>query len=102
MLWPHADHSPLRRAVRLGASNEARLPFESPCWQLNSLGLLVCCPSVQFDWAKTSYISGSLMNGRTIRIYLVDGVPSGILTAEIMNWTGKVIVSPRSQLDQLA
>lgn len=37
------------------------------------------------------------MNGRTIRIYLVDGVPSGILTAEIMNWTGKVIVSPRSQ-----
>ena len=42
------------------------------------------------------------MNGRTIRIYLVDGVPSGILTAEIMNWTGKVIVSPRSQLDQLA
>ncbi len=42
------------------------------------------------------------MNGRTIRIYLVDGVPSEILTAEIMNWTGKVIVSPRSQLDQLA
>ena len=42
------------------------------------------------------------MNGRTIRIYLVDGVPSGILTAEIMNWTGKVIVSPRSQLDQVA
>ncbi len=42
------------------------------------------------------------MNGRTIRIYLVDGVPSGILTAEIMNWTGKVVVSPRSQLDQLA
>jgi hypothetical protein len=42
------------------------------------------------------------MNGRTIRIYLVDGVPSGILTAEIMNWTGKVIVAPRSQLDQLA
>jgi hypothetical protein len=42
------------------------------------------------------------MNGRTIRLHLVDGVPSGILTAEIMNWTGKVIVSPRSQLDQVA
>jgi hypothetical protein len=42
------------------------------------------------------------MTGRTIRIYLVDGVPTEILTAEIMNWTGKVIVSPRSQLDQLA
>jgi len=29
------------------------------------------------------------MSGRTIRIYLVDGVPGGILTAEIMNWTGR-------------
>lgn len=42
------------------------------------------------------------MNGKTIRMYLVDGVPSGILTAEIINWTGKVIVAPRSQLAQLA
>jgi len=29
------------------------------------------------------------VKGRTIRIYLVDGVPTGILTAEIINWTGK-------------
>jgi hypothetical protein len=42
------------------------------------------------------------MPGRTIRIYLADGVPTGILTAEIINWTGKVLVSPRSQLHQLA
>jgi hypothetical protein len=42
------------------------------------------------------------MNGRTIRIYLVDGVPTGVLTAEIINWTGKVIVCPRSQLAELA
>jgi hypothetical protein len=42
------------------------------------------------------------MTGKTIRIYLVDGVPTGILTAEIINWTGRVVVSPRSQLDQLA
>jgi hypothetical protein len=42
------------------------------------------------------------MSGRTIRIYLADGVPSGILTAEIINWTGKLIVCPRAQLDQLA
>jgi hypothetical protein len=33
------------------------------------------------------------MTGRTIRIYLVDGEPSGTLTAEIINWTGKVLVS---------
>lgn len=42
------------------------------------------------------------MNGRTIRIYLVDGSPSGILTAEIINWSGRVIVAPRSQLADLA
>lgn len=42
------------------------------------------------------------MKGRTIRLYLVDGAPTGILTAEIINWTGKVIVAPRSQLSELA
>jgi len=31
-----------------------------------------------------------MTQGRTIRIYLVDGEPTGILTAEIINWTGKV------------
>lgn len=38
------------------------------------------------------------MKGRTIRVYLIDGVPSGLLTAEIINWTGKVVVAPRSGL----
>lgn len=42
------------------------------------------------------------MTGRTIRLYLVDGTPTGILTAEIMNWTGKVTVGPRSGLAELA
>jgi len=42
------------------------------------------------------------MSGRTIRIYLVDGVPTGTLTAEIMNWTGKVVVFPREQLADVA
>ena len=42
------------------------------------------------------------MIGRTIRIYLVDGIPAGVLTAEIINWTGKVVVAPRSQLSALA
>lgn len=42
------------------------------------------------------------MKGRQIRIYLVDGIPTGVLTAEIVNWTGKVIVAPRSQLAALA
>jgi len=42
------------------------------------------------------------MPGRQIRIFLVDGVPSGILTAEIVNWTGAILVVPRSQLAQIA
>lgn len=42
------------------------------------------------------------MKGRTVKIYLVDGIPSGIMTAEIMNWTGKFTVAPRTQLADLA
>jgi Domain of unknown function (DUF4357) len=41
-------------------------------------------------------------SGKTIRIYLADGSPNGVLTAEIINWTGKVIVAPRSRLADLA
>jgi len=41
------------------------------------------------------------MAGTTTRIFLADGEPTGILLAEISNWTGKVLPAPRSQLDQL-
>ena len=39
--------------------------------------------------------------GRSIRLFLVDGTPNGLLTAEIMNWTGHVITGPRSKLSDL-
>ena len=42
------------------------------------------------------------MPGKTIRLFLVDGEAGGLLTAEIMNWTGKAIVCPRPQLASLA
>lgn len=38
---------------------------------------------------------------RTIRIFLAEGSATGILTAEIMNWTGKIAVAPRSSLPTL-
>ena len=41
------------------------------------------------------------MTGKTIRIFLADGEPTGILLAENSKWTGKLLVVPRSQLDQL-
>jgi hypothetical protein len=39
-----------------------------------------------------------MTQGRSIRLFLVDGTPTGIITAEIMNWTGHVIIAPRSLL----
>lgn len=42
------------------------------------------------------------MTGRTVKIFLVDGIPSGLITAEIMNWTGRFTVAPRSHLADLA
>lgn len=42
------------------------------------------------------------MRGKTIKLYLVDGVPDGMKTAEIMNWSGKVLVAPRAELAKLA
>ena len=41
------------------------------------------------------------MRGRTIKLFLADGVPTGIIAAEVMNWTGKIYVVPRVQLAQL-
>ena len=38
-----------------------------------------------------------MTQGRSIRLFLVDGAPNGLLTAEIMNWTGHVLTGPRSK-----
>lgn len=43
-----------------------------------------------------------MTNGKTIRIYLVDGEPTGIRTVELSNWSGKALVGQRSQLATLA
>ena len=39
--------------------------------------------------------------GKSIKLYLVDGTPQGILTAEFMNWTGHVLSGPRTLLPEL-
>jgi uncharacterized protein DUF4357 len=36
--------------------------------------------------------------GRSIRLFLVDGTPTGLIVAEIGMWTGKAIVVPRGSL----
>jgi hypothetical protein len=45
-------------------------------------------------------MGADLVHGRSVRLYLVDGSPTGILTAEIMNWTGHVLVAPRSRVGE--
>ncbi|MEI7608981.1 MAG: GIY-YIG nuclease family protein [Rhodospirillaceae bacterium] len=42
-----------------------------------------------------------MSKGRSLRLFLADGTPGGIITAEIMNWIGHVMVAPRSRLPDL-
>lgn len=41
------------------------------------------------------------MNGRQIRLFLAEGTPGGLTTAEIVNWTGHVVAAARSDLPAL-
>jgi hypothetical protein len=43
-----------------------------------------------------------IMAGRSIRLFLVDGKPQGMRTAEVGNWTGLALVCPRTDLTRLA
>jgi hypothetical protein len=36
--------------------------------------------------------------GRSVRLYLADGIPAGLIVAEIGNWSGKVLAAPRGRL----
>ena len=42
-----------------------------------------------------------MSKGKSVRLFLADGTPGGLVTAEIMNWTGHVIAAPRSDLASL-
>jgi hypothetical protein len=41
------------------------------------------------------------MQPATIKLFLTDGKPAGIRSAEISNWTGKAIAGPHSELTKL-
>lgn len=41
------------------------------------------------------------MTGKHIELFLVEGVPGGITTAEIAGWTGHVLAGPRSNLGDI-
>jgi hypothetical protein len=42
-----------------------------------------------------------MSQGRSIRLFLVDCSHNGLLTAEIMNWTGHVLTGPQTKLTEL-
>lgn len=41
------------------------------------------------------------MPGKSVRLFLVDGSPQGMRTAEVGNWTGLALVCPRTDLSRL-
>lgn len=36
--------------------------------------------------------------GKSLELFFIDGKPDGMLTAEVFNWTGYVLVTPRTQI----
>ena len=42
------------------------------------------------------------MNGRMVKTFLVDRSPGGLITTEMIDWTGRFIFAPRVLLADLA
>lgn len=38
------------------------------------------------------------MSGKSLELYFIDVKPDGMLTAEVFNWTGHVLMAPRTQI----
>jgi len=38
--------------------------------------------------------------GQSLELYFINGKPDGMLTAEVFNWTGHVLVMPRTQITE--
>lgn len=39
-----------------------------------------------------------MADGRSLELYFIDGKPDGMLTAEVFNWTGHVLMTPRTRI----
>lgn len=38
--------------------------------------------------------------GRSLELFFIDGNPEGMLTAEVFNWTGHVLMTPRTRISE--
>jgi len=43
---------------------------------------------------------GAGINGRSLELFFIDGRPDGMLTAEVFNWTGHVLMTPRTRISE--
>jgi hypothetical protein len=39
-----------------------------------------------------------MADGRSLELYFIEGKPDGMLTAEVFNWTGHVLMTPRTRI----
>ena len=39
-----------------------------------------------------------MTDGRSLELYFIEGKPDGMLTAEVFNWTGHVLMTPRNSI----
>jgi hypothetical protein len=54
-----------------------------------------------FDGGMSDSISSPKLSGRTVRLFLADGLPHGIVVADVGNWNGKALAAPRGRLPEL-
>ena len=40
-----------------------------------------------------------MTDGRSLELYFIEGKPDGMLTAEVFNWTGHVLMTPRTRIN---
>ncbi len=42
----------------------------------------------------------AVSRGRSLELFFIDGRPDGMLTAEVFNWTGHLLMTPRTQISE--
>jgi hypothetical protein len=55
---------------------------------------------MQPDTKQRGSKSMNNQRGRSLELFYVDGQPDGIMTAEVFNWTGHVLMAPRTQISE--
>lgn len=53
-----------------------------------------------FPYINRWKASNMSIAGKSLQLYFIDGKPDGMLTAEVFNWTGHVLMTPRTQISK--